>query len=83
MNAQQYNLLEIGPKADLLWPDGTFPDHRVDNDHAMVVIYKLYDLFVEVHFDVSSKDITKINALDTEEDMEGYLNSVSLIKLLQ
>ncbi len=83
MTAQEFNMLEIGPKADLLWPEGSFLDHRIDNDHAMVVIYKLYDLFVEVHFDVVSKDVTKINALDTDEDHEGYLNSVSLVNLLQ
>ncbi len=83
MTAQQYNQLATGSKADLLWPDGEFLDHRTEDEKFMVVIYKLYNLFVEVFFDITSKDIINIKAIESEEDYDSCLKSVNLAQLMR
>ena len=77
----KFNQLDLGDKADTLWPDAEFIDHRF-NEKSMVCIYKLHDFFVEVHFNIQSKDIIKILAIDSERDWEDYLGSISLDELM-
>jgi hypothetical protein len=81
VKAEDFNRLEINAKADALWPDGIFLTGREDRA-GMVVIYGLYRYFVEVRYNPTSREIERIRAIETEQDFEGYLNSVKPNALL-
>lgn len=82
MSGSEFNKLELNNRADLVWPDGEFIDHRIENDNTMAVLYRLDRFFVEVRFEIHSKDILSISALENEGEWDKYLNNIDLGDLL-
>jgi len=82
MTAIEFNNLQMGDKADVLWPAGMFIDEHLEPGKCMTVIYKMPHFFVEVKFDVNTNNITDIYALEADQHFEAYLNNVSLFHWL-
>jgi len=78
MNIDDYNKLITNDKANILWDKGTHIDERVIYNKHTVVMYALFNFYVEVYYSVKDNKIKEIKALKSDEDWEGYLKSIKL-----
>ena len=81
MTPQDFNTLPFAFKAEALWTKGKLINERRIPDQYVVVIYGVYNFFVEVFYDLYSNKIMDIFAMENDDDWDGFLNSVNLEEL--
>ena len=66
MTAEEYKLLTIEGRANILWQEGTFLSEVIEYGKYLVNIYELHTFFVGVYYSVSDNKIEKIEVLETD-----------------
>ena len=78
MTATEFNELPYPKKADMWSKNGVFLDERIIYGKCKIVIYSVFNFYVEVYYNVNTNQIGTVKALENIEDFEGYLKSVQL-----
>ena len=68
ISAEQYKLLSIEAKGNILWKDGAFLEEVIDYGKYRVWIYELNKFFVGVYYSVKQNRIEKIEVLKDRKD---------------
>jgi len=83
MSASEFNSIQdINERANMVWEHGRLADERVNYRHHTIVIYSIFDFYVEVWLAATTQAIEKVHALESGEDWKGFLESVKLKNLL-
>ena len=76
--ATEFNQLPY-PKKSYVWKkNGVFLDERIIHGKCRIVVYAIFNFYVEVYYNLNSNQIGTIKALENSEDFDGYLNSIQL-----
>lgn len=82
MVASDFNKLSIDEKGNLLTEHSLFLDERVIYGKYKIIIYSLFNFYVEVYYHAVHNEIETVTAIETSEDWESYLKSINLNSLL-
>ena len=66
MTSEEYKLLTIDGRANVLWKEGTFLSEVIEYGKFVVNIYELHKFFVGVYYSVNENKIVKIEVLETD-----------------
>ena len=83
MTIRDFNTLELDQKGSLVFREGNYVDHRIQYGKYKIVIYSLFNFYVEVFLDINSDSVKNIKAIETENDWHGYLESINLDYLMR
>ena len=83
MGAAEYNKMTLELKSNFLWDKGTFIEERVNYGKYKICMYSLFNFYVEVFYSIKDNNIKKVNALESDIDWHGYMESINLKHLLR
>ena len=83
MNIEGYKKLSASARANYLWIHGKFVDERVEFKKAKILIYSLNNFYVEIRMGIDNDRIEYVKPLDTLNDWQGYMDSLSLDYLMR
>ena len=79
---KEFNDMFDDQKSTYLWDNGIFVSERFVKDDYIVKSYSLLDFYVDVYYSLHDNKIETINALETEDDLNGLLSEIKLIDYL-
>ena len=82
MTKQEFNELELNARAALIWSKGQFIDERIIYGKYHIKMYAMKNFFVEVWIDLKKLKIEKANAIESDTDWSGYLQSIKIADLM-
>ena len=68
MTSDEYKLLSIDERADVLWKNGTFLEEIIEYGKYRIMIYGLHSFFVSVYYSVKENKIEKIEVMRTSKE---------------
>ena len=78
MTAKEFNTLDLD-KRGLIWNEhSTFLDTRIVYGKYKIIIYAVFNFYVEVFYNIKTNKIDDLKALENVEDFEGYMNSIKV-----
>lgn len=81
MTSNQFNKLSLKEKGVIYTEEGTHIENRINYGINTVLIYAVFNFYVEVTLDVKANKIIDIKALETTEDYYGFMKSLKLSDL--
>lgn len=78
MTATEYNKLSDEQRSVLLIENGMFIEDRIDDGKYKIVMYGLFNFYVEAFYHIENNKIETIQALANIDDWERYLQSLNL-----
>ena len=78
MTAQEFNMLNLDQKGEVWNTNSIFIDERIVYNKHKIVIYSVFNFYVEVFYSIKDNKIENLKALENIEDWEGYLKSIKL-----
>lgn len=78
MTATEYNKLSDEQRSVLLIENGMFIEDRIDDGKYKIVMYGLFNFYVEALYHIEKNKIETIQALANIDDWERYLQSINL-----
>ena len=82
MTGSHFNTLTHKEKGVVYVNEGTHLENRIVYGECTIVIYAVYNFYVEVKVDLKTKKITEIKALESMEDFDGIMDSIKLDDLI-
>lgn len=81
MEDREYRSFNEIEQAKTLWEKGELLATRED-DLYKILLYQLYDIYIEVSWDKHSNIIKKVSTFTTTDHLEPYLQSINIDFLL-
>jgi hypothetical protein len=75
---QQFRKLDNFHKADLIWEEGTFLDVQKKDDGTGVLLYSLYEFYVEILVNESVKSPIGFRCFKGQKELEPYLEKIDI-----
>lgn len=82
MTASEFNKLSPDEKGALLTEQSTFIDERIIYGKYKIIIYSLFNFYIEVYYHVQHNEVETIKAIESIDDWESYMRSINLDSLL-
>lgn len=82
MTASDFNKLTLDEKGKLLTEQSVFLDERVIYGKYKIIIYSLFNFYIEAYYHVQHNEVETIKAIESIEDWESYMRSINLNSLL-
>jgi hypothetical protein len=80
MTLHEFKLLDLNEQAQATWDLGTLMGCREDGEHHMV-LYRVDDFFIEIHYHTEQNEITAIESFISEERLNPYLDKIDITEL--
>jgi len=78
MTPQEFNMLGLDQKGEVWNTNSIVIDERIVYNKHKIVIYSVFNFYVEVFYSIKDNKIEDLKALENIEDWEGYLKSIKL-----
>ena len=75
---QQFRKLDNFHKADLIWEEGTFLDVQKKDDGTSVLLYSLYEFYVEILVNETVKSPIGFRCFKGHKELEPYLDKIDI-----
>lgn len=83
MTASEFNSInDIHQRANIIWEHGKPVDERVNYREHTIVIYSVFDFYVEIWLAATTQQIEKVHAPESDDDWKSFLDSVKLKSLM-
>ncbi len=78
MTAQEFNTINFEQKSALLTENSIFIDERFIYGKYKILMYSLFNFYVEVYYHIEHNEIETVKALVDLKDWESYMSSIQL-----
>jgi hypothetical protein len=82
MTLNEFKLLDLNEQAQATWDHGILMGFREDPEYHMV-LYRIDDFYIELHYHTSQNEITAIESFISEERLTPYLDKIDITELFQ
>ena len=73
----EFNVLPEDQKAQMVWNHGTFLTNKADGKKA-VTLYSLSNFYVEIWYNQTENQITKIRSFNSVKQLSPYLDDMDV-----
>ncbi|MEJ0106552.1 MAG: hypothetical protein WDO19_30180 [Bacteroidota bacterium] len=81
MTLHEFKSLDFNDQAAAIWSNGVLLEHK-DEGQTRFILYSIDDFFAEIHYNQERNEITCINSLESDEELQPYLDKINLVELL-